>query len=447
MAKGYIFHYIKDWTKIDERDGFWGNVDLTRPDNNFGIHHFNNNLWTSGLVGVGRLFDRNNMPLQDNGKEHVLIVSSSYGLNPWPMLESVLLDDEYDSYVAELENSKKYLFKIFYDQPVLRLPRGAGAEAETLFALSYTSACYSLCKKGLKKTLIDHQANFTGKLRGKIDVNRNIKHNSAKGRNDRFYCKYIDFTEDNLENRIVKAALLKCRAIIRRRFQEDTTVRKKVAYCLNSLRHVQDVQIRNSDFSSAEISGLYSYYKPVLQQARAILGLRFQSYTDSEKEPIEKPIYSLPYVINMETLFEYYARTVLKKVFGNGGYRIEQYSKKLFVQKGVSNTDSVEKGIHLMAYCIPDIIIMHDNTPVAVIDAKYKPLGRPDREDSHQLLAYALLTGVKRCAFIMPNTDTRIRKMQSTSMDYLPLSSEELRYYELYLGDSCDNEGLRALLS
>ena len=114
MAKGYIFHYIKDWTKIDERDGFWGNVDLLRPDNNFGIHHFNNNLWTSGLVGVGRLFDRNNMPLQDNGKEHVLIVSSSYGLNPWPMLESVLLDDEYDSYVAELENSKKYLFKIFY---------------------------------------------------------------------------------------------------------------------------------------------------------------------------------------------------------------------------------------------------------------------------------------------------------------------------------------------
>ena len=112
------------------------------------------------------------MPIQDNGKDHVLVVTSSYDLNPWLMLESVLLDDEYDAYVAELEKDGKYLFRIFYDQPVIRLPHGLGADAETLFALSFASSCYALCKKGLKKSLIHYADNFTAKLRGKIDVSR-----------------------------------------------------------------------------------------------------------------------------------------------------------------------------------------------------------------------------------------------------------------------------------
>lgn len=60
------------------------------------------NLWTSGQVGVGRLYDRNGVPIQDNGKEHVLIISSSYGLDPWTMLETVMLDDEYEVYMDEL---------------------------------------------------------------------------------------------------------------------------------------------------------------------------------------------------------------------------------------------------------------------------------------------------------------------------------------------------------
>ena len=256
MSKDIILHSIKDWSKIDERESFWGKVDLLTPNLNFGIHRYNNALWTSGQVGVGRLFDRDSMPIQDNGKDHVLVVTSSYDLNPWLMLESVLLDDEYDAYVAELEKDGKYLFRIFYDQPVIRLPHGLGADAETLFALSFASSCYALCKKGLKKSLIHYADNFTAKLRGKIDVSRNIKHNSAKGRSDRFFCRYIDFTEDNIENRIIKAALIKCKEIIRCRFQEDSSIRKKVAFCLNSLRHVKDVTIANSDFNSAEVGGL-----------------------------------------------------------------------------------------------------------------------------------------------------------------------------------------------
>lgn len=446
MSKDIILHNIKDWSKIDERESFWGRIDLLSPNTNFGIHRYNNSLWTSGQVGVGRLFDKDSMPIQDNGKDHVLVVSSSYGLNPWAMLETVLLDDEYDAYIAELEKDNRYLFRIFYDQPVIRLPHGSVTEAETLFALSYVISCYELCKKGLKKSLIHYEENFTAKLRGKIDVSRNIKHNSARGRSDKFYCRYIDFTEDNIENRIIKAALLKCKGIIRQRFHEDSSIQKKGAFCFNALRHVKDVSIANSEFNSAEVGGLYSYYKPLLQQARAILGFKFQTYGEKTAEPEEKPVYSIPYVINMETLFEYYARTVLKRTFSADNYRVEKYSKKLFLQKDVLAPESAERGIHLMPFCIPDIVICRDNQPVLVIDAKYKMSGRPDRSDSHQLLAYVLLTGADRCAFILPSTETKVREMETTGDMFLNLVSGDVRYYEMLLGDGNDSTALKSVL-
>lgn len=73
MAKEIIAHHLTDWSKVDEKAGFWGRIDLLRPEINFGIHRYNDNLWTSGQVGVGRLYDRNGVPIQDNGKEHLYI--------------------------------------------------------------------------------------------------------------------------------------------------------------------------------------------------------------------------------------------------------------------------------------------------------------------------------------------------------------------------------------
>lgn len=447
MSKDTIIHYIKDWSKLDERESFWGRVDLLTPDSNFGIHRYNNALWTSGQVGVGRLFDREGMPVQDSGKDHVLVISSSYDLNPWKMLETVFLDDEYETYIYELEKEGKYLFNIFYDQPIISLPHGFGTDAEILFSLSYISSCFSLCKKGLKKTLIHHEGNFNTKIRGKIDVSRNIKLNSSKGRCDKFYCKYIDFTEDNIENRIIKAALLKCKVIVKQRFLEDSSVNKRLAFCLNSLRHVRVTTITNSDFNSAEIGGLYSYYKPLLQQARAIIGFKFQNYSDYSSIDKQSPIYTIPYVINMETLFEYYARTILKQVFSSENYKVEKYSKKVFLQKNVFSPELAEKNIHLMPFCIPDIIITKDDKPVLVIDAKYKISGRPDRNDSHQLLAYVLLTGADKCAFILPNSMTKVREMETTGELYLNLSSRNVKYYEMLLGVSDDYSAFKRVLT
>ncbi|WP_312649293.1 5-methylcytosine restriction system specificity protein McrC [Aminipila sp.] len=449
MAKGIIPHSLKDWTQINENESFWGKINLQRPEDNFGIHQYNNGLWTSGMIGVGRVFDIDGLPIQDNGKEHILMVSSTYGMDPWKMLEKVLKDDEYDAYTEELDKANKFLFRIFYDQPVIQLEQDSNSDAEILYALSFLNACYSLCKKGLKKSLIYKNENYTAKLRGKIDVSKNMKHNTARGRSDKFYCKYVDFTEDNIENKIIKAALQKCKATLKQRFQDIASISNRVGFCQNILRHVSSTRITNSDFNAVAVSGLYSYYKPVIQQSRAILGQKLYNYIKNDGSTAKKSVYTIPYVINMETLFEFYTRTILKEILPADEYCLEKYSQKLFLQNGVAKTEDSEKGIHLMSYCIPDIIICNVNTgkPSMVIDAKYKPDNRPLRSDSHQLLSYVLLTGVQKCGFIFPGEITKLKKMESTNSEALPLSAKPVQYYELIMGnDNNAAEIYKALL-
>lgn len=446
MATEGIVHQMQDWSKIDETESFWRNIDLLNADDNFGIHRYKNDLWTSGQVGVGRIFDKNHKPIHNHGREHIVLITSSYGLDPWKMLETVMLDDEYEVYMAQLAERKRFLFRIFYDQPVIKLPQDIHMETEILCALSYINSCYFLCKKGLKKSLIYHEDNFTAKLRGKIDIYKNIKHNTVKGRCDKFYCRYVDFTEDTVENRIVKAALLKCQLILTQKFLENSALKSKLKYCLNHFRRVKTVKINKKDFQMTAAGGLYSYYKPVISQARGILDLQFQSYLGQAGGLVQKNRYVNPFIINMETLFEYYARIELKKSLKSSNYRVETYSRKYYLQKGVCGIADVERGIHLMPFCVPDIVIYNGDKPAAVLDAKYKLSGKSDRLDSHQLLAYVLLTGADRCGFILPGNKTAVRKMISNGNQYLSLSPDHLRYYEVFLGNNSDNSELRKIL-
>lgn len=440
MANKIIPRELEDWSRLDRNDSFFHGIDISR-DENFGIHVYNGNLWTSGYVGVGRLYGTDGRPLTTNGREHVAVIHSQYLIDPWVMLEKVMTDSEYDDYIAELEKDGKYLFKIFYDQPIVQLEKDIQCDADILYALSFINLCYSLCNKGIKKKMLHQEENLTSKIRGRIDIQKNIRKNTFNGRNDRFYCKYIDFTADTAENRILKAALTRCKKIIQKKFQMSAEIVGRLYYCMNALRDVKLVAVRNRDFNNISATGLYAYYKPLIRQARCILGQKYYSYSTKEGRDVIKSVYTVPYMINMETVFEFYIRTVFREILDGNKYYLEKYSKRVYLEKGVARNEDTKRDIHLMSYCIPDIIICDASTqkPVIVLDAKYKREDRPVRTDSHQLLSYVLLTGVEKCGFVLPGRQTRLKDMRAG--DYLVLNSpfsQQLKYYELILGDKID---------
>jgi len=439
MARDIIPLELNDWSQLNTSEEFLSDLDLSKPDINFGIHKYHERLWTSGFVGVGRLFNYDHTLIQSNGKEYIVVISSQYGMNPWKMLEKVMVDDEYENYIEELNRNGKYLFRVFYNQPLIRLAQDEFNDGDLLYALSFINSCYFLCKKGMKKSMIQREENYKSKVRGKIDVKKNIAQNTCRGRNDRFYCNYIDFTEDNIENRILKTTLKKCKAIIDERFEANLEIIGRISFCMNALRHVASVTIKASDFNSVSVSGLYMYYKPVLQLAKSIFSQKYYSYTAKDGRIVTKSVFTIPYMINMETLFEYYARTMLKETLDGAKFELDKYSRKWFLARNTNSVEDAEKGIHLIPYCIPDIVVRdkETNQVLAVMDVKYKAHDRTSRVDSLQLLSYILLTGVKKCGFVFPGAETQIKQMQTSGAEYLSLQTPfavDLKYYELILG-------------
>ncbi|RAZ59233.1 restriction endonuclease, partial [Klebsiella oxytoca] len=76
----------------------------------------------------------------------------------------------------------------------------------------FISLLRSLCSRPLMGRTVSREENLTGKARGRIVFSRNIRHNTLRGRDDRLYCRYLQYTEDILENQILKAALKKAEA-------------------------------------------------------------------------------------------------------------------------------------------------------------------------------------------------------------------------------------------
>lgn len=437
MAKDIILHVVKDWSKLNTDDSIWAELDLSNPESNFGIHKYNGNLWTSGYVGVGRLY-KSGKTIQTCGKEHVILVESSYGIDPWKMLERVLNDDEFVNYELELKKGGKELYKIFYDEPIIKLAQATNGTGELLYALSFLNACYELCKKGLIKSLVRKEDNYTSKIRGKLDIKKNIRANISKGRNDRFYCKYIDFTIDNIQNRIIKATLIRCKKLLENHFSRECEVMRRYFFCKNALKGVKEIAIKNSHFNNISITGLYSYYNPVLKQAYSIWKQKYYSYKGEDGNLERKCVYTVPYMINMEAVFEFYVRIIMKQAFAETVYDVESYSKQWFIENNVTKIEECTKNIHLSPYSIPDIVIRdrQSNKIKAVIDAKYKNHERTSREDSLQLLAYVLLTGAEYCGFVFPGEFTAIKGMNNT--DYIEINTpllNSLKYRELVLGN------------
>ena len=79
------------------------------------------------------------------------------------------------------------------------------------------------------------------------------------------------------------------------------------------------------------------------------------------------------------------------------------------------------------------------------IFAKYKEHLKTSRADSHQLLAYVFLTGVKKCGFIFPGTETYLKTIGAGENE-LKLGDGNTKYYELILSDNITYEEISKFL-
>ena len=390
---------------------------------NLGVRRINGRLYAGNYVGVCRLRDINGKAIYTyDGRDVVLKIQPRFPLSVVDMLNAIREDDEFERYLApqttRIGTSERdvedlmcnEVFHFFSDEDPIYLHDEIAKESSIITATVYLSLLRNLCQRPLMGKTVSKEENLVGKAKGKIVFSKNIRYNSLRGRDDRLYCRYLQYTEDIVENQVLKAALKKAEAYLSQYFRSvsgsNNSFRDMIAYCNNSLSHITHKQITRFDLNGIKTTGVYVSYKPVINAAKMVLN----EITMAANGNTTLTSYVIPYAISMEKLFEMYIRSYLKKA-------------------GVKAFDSEDEGIHLAKYddktavlternksyanyisgnIKPDIIVYNPaNQKHIVFDVKYKDSAnsRFSRSDRMQVLAYGLMFDSEHIGNIFPTQD------------------------------------------
>lgn len=459
---GKRIYLITDNTRMDGFTDYIKEEDIERiyvtyseSRINLGIHYYRNNLYSSNLVGISRIksVDDENL-YDDEGNELLIKVVPRFNVTVVELLNYIRDDDEFDRYMAPQTVSNRHkekdieaierneIFYFFENEKPLKVDDAISEENSIITVTAFLSLLRLLCKRPLMGRMLKEEENLTGKVKGKIVIEKNIRINTMHGRNDRFYCQYLHFSDDIIENQILKVALKKAKRFVIEYFRDSSKYKNlyssMISYCSNALRHISDISCSGNACNGLKFSGCYAYYKPVIAMARMIL----DDISIESNGEINTTGYIVPYAISMEKLFEVYVRAYLKK---NGissyksknttGIKLEKFDDKtdVFLEEGLRNP-----GKYISGSIKPDIILTNqENGETVVLDVKYKDYTNGNsRDDRLQLLAYSMMLNANNVGIILP-TRTEVEIFDARRIN--SMENRTVKYHQMLLGMMKDN--------
>ena len=107
----------------------------------------------------------------------------------------------------DVQDKLMQIYSIDFDKPCIHL-ENTPFEFTPFIIIHFLQLMKKLIKKGLKKGYILKEENLKGKVKGKILFAHQYKKNLSTGRIENNYCRYQEYSEDCIENRILKKTLL-----------------------------------------------------------------------------------------------------------------------------------------------------------------------------------------------------------------------------------------------
>ena len=390
---------------------------------NLGIRRINGRIYSGNVVGVCKLKNVSGKGIVSNdGREVILKIEPRFPISVVEMLNALRDDDEFEHYLApqtnrlndanrEIEDLRdNELFHFFDDEDLIFLQDDIARESSIITSSVYITMLKALCSRPLMGRMVRNEQNLVGKAKGKIVFSKNIRANTLRGRDDRIYCRYLQYSEDILENQVLKAALHKAELFLNQYFGsaagDKNSFREMISYSRKALSHVSYTIISRLDLNKIKTTGVYVYYKPVINAAKMVLN----EITLEANGSSAVTSYVVPYAISMDKLFEMYVRAYFKRAgvlsydSQEPGIRISQYDDKTAVlrEKNKSYANYIGGNIK------PDIIIYDPETGnYVVFDVKYKDSlsSRYARPDRMQILAYGLMLGCDNVGNVFPTQD------------------------------------------
>lgn len=254
------------------------------------------------------------------------------------------------------------------------------------------------------------------KIKGKVMLTQNAKINATN--KAKVYCKYDEFTENNLFNSILKSAANTISTLVK-----DREVKKEVNIIRNLLLEVEDIYISKDTLNEYRLNRKNERFIEAFTLAKLIL-----SNTTMDKSTGSEKGFSI--LFEMNYLYEEYIGILLKEALEdeNTSVRTQEKSKYL-----LWNTKTQRNEIALK----PDVVIYENNKPQVIIDTKWKAASIDNREiytqgDIYQMYAYiTTYTSCKRCILLYPRNSHNI--LHSTWKLNPVFGNKEILIYEISL--------------
>lgn len=216
------------------------------------------------------------------------------------------------------------------------------------------------------------QENSLNKIKGKVMLTQNIKKNAMN--KSRVYCKYDEFTENNMFNGILKKATDYLVGLVR-----DNRIRNEINIIRNILGDVDDIFISQDTLMNFKINRKNERFKESFTLAKLIL-----LNSSMDKSVGKDNGFSI--LFEMNYLYEEYIGILIKEVLEDTIITVNTQEKsKYLLINAINNRNEVALK--------PDIVIYESHDAKVIIDTKWKAAAIENREvysqsDIYQMYAY-----------------------------------------------------------
>lgn len=284
-----------------------------------------------------------------------------------------------------------------------------GTESEKIYCIPLIGGVEKILKIGMMKSYV--QVENPPAWRGRFLVSDTIKRHRSRNVRYKGEFDYKTLAYGGIENVALKHSLkIVQRWLINQNDRRLTDLLVRAAAALNRMAAVPDSK---ADFprlvleigrSAGRLPFQYSYYRDPLWTAYLLLQNELPDMSADGFVTLDS------LVIDMSKVFESYVRTVLAERAAPRGWRILDGNLKPFSFFAGDGTYEVR----------PDMVVMADGRPLALLDAKYKPDAK--ETDRYEVLSFMDTIGVSRGAFVCPARPGTASRFMGTTVGGKQLS-------------------------
>ena len=172
----------------------------------------------------------------DEAKTMPLVVTTKHGCDRIDFLKmfSVCLNSGIEA------KAFSRIYAVDLDAPRIKAPE-LKSVLSPLIVTHFLSIVREIVKRGLKKDYVQCEDNLR-KVRGRIDISRNERMNILQKRFDKVFCCYQEYSEDTLENRLIKKALVFSQQVLQIAGNSESllSLQHTIHECLSAFGNVGD---------------------------------------------------------------------------------------------------------------------------------------------------------------------------------------------------------------